>query len=446
MAVYPLLRTTLPQPDPGLVHTLPISNVTELQNMNLNLAGHYYLTGNIDASDTINWNGGAGFVPIGPHTTEYGLANRFIGTFDGCGYKITNLFINRGSGWNVSLFGCISSPAVIANVTLENVSITGDDYYTASLVSECTSYDAAGDVLIQNCHASGIIASYGTGFGYCGGLIGRINRKTGDASSLTYLYDSSSACELDMSSATNYNYRGGFVGYAIYAVIKNCYATGDLTGGNYGKNYFGGFAGVIRFSSVSFCYSTGSIEGVGNCGGGFAGFIGDGAIVSSCYSTGDVGGNTILGGFGGQIQAGDVVPTDAYVTDCYSWGDAAATGTIVGGFCGASANTHNHFTNCYSKGSASGTGSVGGFIGDAHPSLDVESCYWDKQASGNPTTDEGKGEGHITVWFRKKSHFTGWDFDLVWYMPDFGRQIIMGRPRSSYPMFAPHTVNRNVYG
>jgi len=61
---YPTLRTTTTQADPGLTHTTAIANVTELQAMNSNLAGNYYLTGNIDASATSGWNGGAG--PNGP--------------------------------------------------------------------------------------------------------------------------------------------------------------------------------------------------------------------------------------------------------------------------------------------------------------------------------------------------------------------------------------------
>ncbi|MFW3145321.1 MAG: hypothetical protein ACMUIE_00735, partial [Thermoplasmatota archaeon] len=42
-----------------------ISNVTQLQNMSSDLNAHYILINNINASDTINWNGGLGFDPIG---------------------------------------------------------------------------------------------------------------------------------------------------------------------------------------------------------------------------------------------------------------------------------------------------------------------------------------------------------------------------------------------
>ena len=92
---YPLLRTTADQADPQLPHVTPISSVEELQAMNANLTGNYYLTCDIDASATSTWNGGEGFAPIGDYTisTSYAtLANRFRGTFDGCGYTISNLY------------------------------------------------------------------------------------------------------------------------------------------------------------------------------------------------------------------------------------------------------------------------------------------------------------------------------------------------------------------
>jgi hypothetical protein len=116
---YPLLRTTDDQADPQLPHVTAISNVEDLQAMSI--TGNYYLTNDIDASDTVNWNSGAGFVPIGTVTSE------FAGTFDGCGYTISDLYINRTTS-DGGLFGYVEGPAKIANVTLEDVNIKEDDY------------------------------------------------------------------------------------------------------------------------------------------------------------------------------------------------------------------------------------------------------------------------------------------------------------------------------
>ncbi|HDI12511.1 MAG TPA: hypothetical protein ENF64_00165, partial [Hadesarchaea archaeon] len=56
-----------------------IENVEQLQAMKDNLSAHYALGNDIDASDTVNWNGGAGFEPVGTDD------NPFTGDLDGCG-------------------------------------------------------------------------------------------------------------------------------------------------------------------------------------------------------------------------------------------------------------------------------------------------------------------------------------------------------------------------
>jgi len=75
-----------------------ITNVNQLQEMNNDLDAWYELGNDIDASDTINWNGGEGFVPIGNVTAT------FSGNFDGKNYAILDLFINRSSNDNQGLF------------------------------------------------------------------------------------------------------------------------------------------------------------------------------------------------------------------------------------------------------------------------------------------------------------------------------------------------------
>ncbi|OYT33739.1 MAG: hypothetical protein B6U87_03005, partial [Candidatus Aenigmarchaeota archaeon ex4484_52] len=59
---------------------IAISTCQELQDINKNLAGDYYMANDIDCSDTINWNKGKGFEPI----------QFFAGLLDGEGHKITD--------------------------------------------------------------------------------------------------------------------------------------------------------------------------------------------------------------------------------------------------------------------------------------------------------------------------------------------------------------------
>jgi len=110
-----LLLACLPLPLPARLGATPITTCTELQNIRNGLTGDYYLANDIDCSCTSGWNGGAGFEPIGTSS------NRFTGTFDGKGYKITNLYITRPSTDFVGLFGCTGSGSEIKNVGLEEV-------------------------------------------------------------------------------------------------------------------------------------------------------------------------------------------------------------------------------------------------------------------------------------------------------------------------------------
>ena len=73
---------------------IPISSISELQKIGYDpaypLDGEYYLTCDIDASDTKNWNGGKGFKPIG-YYDENEDPFPFEGKFDGKGNTINNL-------------------------------------------------------------------------------------------------------------------------------------------------------------------------------------------------------------------------------------------------------------------------------------------------------------------------------------------------------------------
>ena len=89
------------------------------------LNGYYMLAQNIDAKDLNLANG----------IRQNSL---FTGTFDGCGYTITNLNVSGTSdNKNGSLFGQIQYPAVIENVAFENV--TAD--YAAVISNKYMVYD-----------------------------------------------------------------------------------------------------------------------------------------------------------------------------------------------------------------------------------------------------------------------------------------------------------------
>jgi len=73
-----------------------ISNVSQLQDINLDVSANYTMVNDIDASETKEWNDGKGFSPVANYT---GLGHFFDGTpftgsFIGKGYNIIDLYIN----------------------------------------------------------------------------------------------------------------------------------------------------------------------------------------------------------------------------------------------------------------------------------------------------------------------------------------------------------------
>ncbi len=77
----------------------PVLTLAQLQAIGsgtASLAGRYALFGDINASATSGWNGGAGFDPIGG-------TSAFTGIFDGFGHTISGLTINRPASLTTSV-------------------------------------------------------------------------------------------------------------------------------------------------------------------------------------------------------------------------------------------------------------------------------------------------------------------------------------------------------
>ena len=105
-----------------------ISNITELQNMNLDSAAHFILLNDIDASDTSIWNSGNGFLPIAPDINQEKpgyQGDQFKGSPNGSGYNIKGLYINRPDERNLGLIGCIGREGKISYVNLIDCSVVG---------------------------------------------------------------------------------------------------------------------------------------------------------------------------------------------------------------------------------------------------------------------------------------------------------------------------------
>lgn len=88
-------------------------------NRSVRWASHYLQTANIDASDTENWYGGEGWIPIGNNSTP------FSGVYDGQNHAIDWLCLNRPSVSAQAFFGKADN-AHIHNTKLKNINIQGD--------------------------------------------------------------------------------------------------------------------------------------------------------------------------------------------------------------------------------------------------------------------------------------------------------------------------------
>jgi hypothetical protein len=391
---YPTLRAATAQADPGLTHTTAISNLTELENMANDLTGNYYLTGDIDASATSGggYNGGKGWEPIGSSFPT----DEFEGTFDGCGYTISDLYINDDTEINVGLFGATGSSAVIANVTLSNVDITGRRYVGA-LVGSVWQTD------VYNCHSTGTVTLAGTTPYGIGGIVGYAGNAAGEGDA--DFYDCTTSCTVAGGSGNDV---GGFIGLTtndFYA--HNCSASGAVSSTGEGV---GGFLGdaVATTPNCDDSSATGDVTG-GNDVGGFVGNAG-GGLFERCFATGDVTASDSDGEAGGFSGDGGL-----QFTDCYAWGDVTGGSTTgyAGGFSG---DGGTNYYQCYSIGTTTAN-TEGGFSANTGSMND---CYWDKEASGD-TTSSGTAnpptefEGRTTSSMKTEGDYADtWDYDTVW--------------------------------
>ena len=381
----------------------------------------------------------------------------YAGHFEGGGHVISNLTVD-GEDF-IGLFGYIGINSQIKNLGLENISITGNDY-----VGGLMGYD--NDGIIINCYAAGNV----DGNVYIGGLIGHDSKgniincySTGNIKGGYWagglIGDSYKSIITNCYSTGNVYGGGGLISYSDSCIITNCYATGDVNAPSYA-------AGLIRYnfeSTITNCYATGNVTALSysaaglvqyntggtiincyysgdvNCpGNSTAGLVAvnrDNSSIIGCYSLGTVYGNDSVGGLvGSNIE-------DCNIINCYSVATVEGSG-FVGGLVGYN---EGNITNCYSAGYVDDSGTEGGLVGNSTSSGIITNCFWDKNTSGESTSDGGTGL--TTAQMKIQSIFTdaGWDFIIetangdedIWQMPDGYR------PRLAWeiPPVNPYLIN-----
>lgn len=435
-----------------------VSTLEQLQSIRgSSNSAHFRLINNIDASATAGWNNGQGFDPVG----------WFNGVFDGNGYTISNLTINRPSSSNVALFSTTGSGAILKNVRFHNASITGGAR-SAILVGtlagsasnvrtngNVTGSGIAGGVAAQmdggsltDCHANVVIQSGGS---IVGGLLGYNNQ--GNVSNCTAAGTVSGQSNTGglignnqgnvNNSHTNTqvngsgNNVGGLVGFNNNGNIDNCHADGSV-GGN---SNVGGLIGLNGYagSLISNSHSTATVSGQSNDIGGLIGHNNNG-IIEGCYSTGGVSGTTNVGGLVGFSGYGSSVIRLSYSTSSVQPASGGGNRNQFGGLVG---DLHSGTVeNCFARGDVYGNNRVGGLIGQMTSSATVINSYstgavnpdagqagglvgrnqgssvtnsfWDTQTSGFSSSDGGTGRN--TQQMKTQSTFAnaGWDFNAIW--------------------------------
>ena len=260
--------------------------------------------------------------------TDYRI---FAGNFDGKGYTISNVSIgSETTPFESDVFGLFGATGgKISNLNLDTVSIHGvakiasgyvvgiagglvgssagsiENCHVTGLAMDMSApsngYAAAywvgglvgaldGAQLINECSVSGSITEK-AGKGSIGGLIGEL----GKAAKITYSRsDVTVNVKADSRGGANV---GGFIGKGngktdAETIIRNCYATGNVTGGA----YTGGFAGGLWGLNIKNCYASGNVS---QAAAAMASFVGTDASdsnyygsITNCFTTGIVTGSS----------------------------------------------------------------------------------------------------------------------------------------------------------
>ncbi len=441
----------------GKQSVIGISTIEELQKIGNDpdypLDGHYELTNDIDASDTMNWNDGAGFEPIG--TGEKTPEETFTGNFNGNGHIITDLTINRADSSYIGLFGETGIDAEIQYVNLHNVNITGKNcvggligknkgkvntahvwgringrtgvggiagYNRMGILNVCnaevhikgyiyvgglTGYNNIGEIVSG--HTSGSIE----GFSSVGGLVGSTDSNSDWINHTSYnksgYYDSDFIEHKDSQQENSISYSsskawvsgnhrvGGLAGQTIHTKMSNSYSESMVMG----TLQAGGLIGMSWFSDIEDCFSMGLVRGTNHVGG----LIGYATTSSAarCFAIATIKGHEIVGGLLGRAHKLDL-------------SDSFFTGTItahelVGGL--VATLDSSSISSSYSSGKIFGTENTGGAVSYRYLSY-VDNTFWDVDKSSITHSSGGTGMSSNQLQSAITFIDAGWDFDTVW--------------------------------
>jgi hypothetical protein len=358
--------------------SIPITNCTQLQEIERDVSADYRLANDIDCSKTAN------FLPIGDPESP------FTGTFDGGYYAITGLTLRTGANY-VGLFG-VTREASIHDLSLTaNIQYSDPVFCVGGLVgnnvnsqitdvfisANISSSDKNGEPFvgclagvnsgnIKNVHVNCSLNVLGSDVG---GLIGH---------NKAYVEDSSCKATINTTGSNV----GGLIGISELETgqIVKCSFEGDIT--TNGNVNVGGLIGRLNDGNVTWSFSSSKMLGTNGkrSAGGLVGFLNKAQVFNSYAIIQTI--DTIIG----EFEAGGLIS--------YSW-----SGTI---------------SDCYavSRFSSSFQSYAKGLIYSPDSSTSVENCYYDSNVSGQ--NDTGHGTPKTTTEMYQQYTYTGWAFPVVW--------------------------------
>lgn len=351
--------------------SIAVSTKEDLYAVRNNLDGDYYLTGDIvfAAEDFMEggafYNDGNGWDPIGTD-----IANAFTGTFDGKGYSISGLVIDKYA-YNthivyIGLFGV--NKGTIKNLTICEGSISAE------------SYTLSGHPEI-----------------YAGAVVG-FNRE-GTVENCVNLCPISAITTSQLSHS--YSYVGGVAGYNCAGSVINCVNSGEIYGESISLNSFA--------FSPSFVFA-----------GGVVGF--NRAVLEGCCNTADVSSSTTTVAY--LYSGGITAYTWGNISECYSHGKVIAGSrtashiSAAGGIVGY--NDNATITNCYTIANVSAPSTSGaiwyGAIAGKSVNGIYNNCYY---ADADAAVANASAKGCKALSddaLADRDSFAGFDFESIWDM------------------------------
>ncbi len=395
-----------------------IATVDQLNAVRYYLDKDFIQAANIDLTSAVSsggayYNVGDGWLPIGDNY------DRFTGSYDGNGYTVRGLRINRKGTRTLycGLFGYVSG--VVKNIAitqcdikaeLSGIGATPQVGGIAGLVDDNST--------IENCSVGGIITVLSDYTSYVGGIAGSVRGGSNSEKNIINCSNSAAITVTSKSSSDSSSiYTGGIIGYNDSSTrVVNCNNSGKLSVSASNNVYTGGIIGSGSFREITLLgdYNTGAIDvKVGSSGyqypkyysGGIAGTLefyspnvaGATTVVQNCYNLGSISavadaassynyiGGTVGYAFNAKTSGSGSTNYlyNCQIINCYNMATISGSGAAFYNEAGGIVGNNSGFQtiNCYNVGAISATTSktsvsmVGAIVG--YNQAAMINCYWD---------------------------------------------------------------------